>query len=1079
MTFYTRTIQIEGITYKQISSTQWQNVNTGQIIDNTRFATIVNQYKSKKVVVPVTPSGGDTGACCEVISGILQCTEKREEACSGGCFKGVGTNCFVTEESPDACDTCVYCCYVGFGCLARTPVACTASSGQYFNKNLGCTACKFGVCSSDPTTVERFYGNGCTGIFIEGGGVASFTVGAYCTGSGAGQTCAGVTYEYVNLTPVFIPGGTCSACIYGACCTGGTCAGITLSANCSAIGGLFFAGSTCVKCDFGTYCQGSTTNRTCIRTGYRGEELSDQFQAGVTCAYCNTGTCCVNGLVSFGDSQRQTNCAGNFFNGIFASDACATGSCCIGATCTENVFRYDCAGVFNAGMTCIACSNGACCLPGGGCTLTSMGTCMATGGTFFGGGTCSACDIGVCCNNGVCTDQRRGNVCAGTFYAGRNCSPDTPCGIGACCLGATCLSGTENANCDNLGGYFASGFTCIGCVTGANCLTDVELNGDRVCSPNAYFADVTEGSFYQGQGCSACQSGVCCNPFGGGTSGIRGDCTATGTFYAGQTMFVCDAGVFCTGSNEGQTCFGLGHRGQSLTNNFIAGATCSSCILGACCTGGTCLSGGLTSQAACNSAGGIFFGGRTCGVCDYGVYCTGATCLSLGYRGQSLSNNFILGATCSSCILGACCTGGTCSGGGQTSQAACNGLFYPGATCRACDYGVYCTGATCFELGYRAQALTNNFIQGATCNSCILGACCTGGTCLGGGQTSQAACLIAGGTFYVGATCFQCDTGVFCTGSNQGQTCFGFGHRGQSFTNNFIAGGTCSSCILGACCTGGSCLGGGLTSQAACSAVGGLFYAGTTCVSCDYGVYCTGSNETTSCLGLGYRAQNLSNQFVISGSCALDCVYGSCCQGTTCLGITKQANCLRPNSFFAGMTCAACDTGTGACCTGGSSSITTITGCDALGGIFFPEGSTALCVTGSCCTGGTCTQEIVGRSGNCQLFIAGATCSICDTGVYCTGATCLQLGFRGQSLTSNFIVGATCSSCILGICCTGGTCIGGGQTAQINCPTSVGSFVVGATQCSACGINVNCCVGGTHSYILAETCADIGGIAFQ
>jgi len=197
------------------------------------------------------------------------------------------------------------------------------------------------------------------------------------------------------------------------------------------------------------------------------------------------------------------------------------------------------------------------------------------------------------------------------------------------------------------------------------------------------------------------------------------------------------------------------------------------------------------------------------------------------------------------------------------------------------------------------------------------------------------------------------------------------------------------------------------------------------------------------------------------------------------LGITSQANCGKPYSFFGGMTCGACDTGTGACCTGGNSSITNITGCNALGGIFFPEGTTALCVTGSCCTGGTCTQEIAGRSGNCQLFIAGSTCGICTTGVYCTGATCFQLGFRGQSLTNNFIAGATCSSCILGACCTGGTCIGGGITAQINCPSNVGSFVIGATSCGACNVNVNCCIGGTHSYVLRETCISQGGIVFE
>jgi hypothetical protein len=39
--------------------------------------------------------------------------------------------------------------------------------------------------------------------------------------------------------------------------------------------------------------------------------------------------------------------------------------------------------------------------------------------------------------------------------------------------------------------------------------------------------------------------------------------------------------------------------------------------------------------------------------------------------------------------------------------------------------------------------------------------------------------------------------------------------------------------------------------------------------------------------------------------------------------------------------------------------------------------------------------------------------------------------------------------------------------------------VAGATQCSACANNVNCCVGGTHSYILAEQCVVLGGIVFE
>lgn len=1046
--FYPRLVKISGIFYKQISPTQWQNAVTGQIFSNINNLLYLNILQTKKPSKPTpipTPLESPTGGCCEIINGIMQCNEKREEACSGGCFKGAGSNCNVTEENPDACSSCVHCCKVSVGCYARTPAACLAGGGTYFGSN-GCTACKFGVCSSDTTVTERFFGNGCTGIFIEGGGVASFDQGVFCTGSGVGQTCFGPGQRYQALTQNFIAGGTCSNCIFGACCTGGSCLGITSQAACSLVSGLFYGGQTCNACDFGVYCTGAGNDRTCIRTGYRGEAISSEFTAGATCSRCIMGTCCFNGEKQVG--VRQTDCIGTFFAGIFNQNACDKGSCCLDEKCNENVFRYNCEGVFNSGMTCIVCQQGACCLPniiGGGCTLGTFATCQSFGGTFFGGQACSACDTGSCCDGITCTDQRRGSHCDGTFYQGQDCD-NFPCEIGACCLGATCVgANVRRVECQSLSGLFYIGQTCNACATGANC-TEPDSEEEfidytcRITNFGNYRETDPTGYFGFGEGCSSCEIGSCCASVQSGFESeikIRGQCNVgSGSygFFRGQTLQICATGVFCTGSNEGQTCFGLGYLGQSLTNNFIAGATCSSCILGACCTGGTCLSGGLTSQAACSFVGGLFYAGRTCNMCDFGVYCTGATCLSLGFRGQSLTSNFIVGATCSSCILGACCTGGTCLGGGQTSQAACSsvsGLFYPGATCRSCDFGVYCTGATCFELGYRAQALTNNFIQGATCNSCILGACCTGGTCLGGGQTSQAACSIAGGTFYVGATCFQCDIGVYCTGSGIGQTCFGLGHRGQSLTNNFIVGATCDACDLGVCCTGGgqgffqggTCYGATLTSRRTCNIIGGQFYKSNDCSECISGSFCTGSAENTSCVGSDYRGASLSQQFVPSQACLYACVYGAACDGATCLGITSfgsyndLSGSLSAPAFYGGRTCSACETQTGICCISGVGYELTNQTCALSGGIFFPEGTTALCATGSCCTGGTCTQEILGRSGNCQLFIVGATCGICDTGVFCTGATCLQTGFRGQSLATVFIVGETCSSCIQGICC--------------------------------------------------------------
>jgi len=42
MAFYSRIIKIEGISYKQISFDSWQNLTTGEILDNTRMSGIIN-----------------------------------------------------------------------------------------------------------------------------------------------------------------------------------------------------------------------------------------------------------------------------------------------------------------------------------------------------------------------------------------------------------------------------------------------------------------------------------------------------------------------------------------------------------------------------------------------------------------------------------------------------------------------------------------------------------------------------------------------------------------------------------------------------------------------------------------------------------------------------------------------------------------------------------------------------------------------------------------------------------------------------------------------------------------------------
>ena len=183
MAFYSRIIQIDGVNYKQISSDSWTNIATGEIIDNTRMIVIINEYKIKKTITPVTPSGGPSGSCCTIpnmANGVFACEQKNQEACGGGCFTISGT-CDQTDENPvSPCETnCVRCCFQGNNyCMARKASECIAIGATYFNVN-GCTACKYGVCSTDQNNnttnaTERFFGRGCTGVFIVGGGVSDF-----------------------------------------------------------------------------------------------------------------------------------------------------------------------------------------------------------------------------------------------------------------------------------------------------------------------------------------------------------------------------------------------------------------------------------------------------------------------------------------------------------------------------------------------------------------------------------------------------------------------------------------------------------------------------------------------------------------------------------------------------------------------------------------------------------------------------------------------------------------------------------------------------------------------------------------
>jgi len=157
MAFYSRIIKLQGVSYKQISFDAWQNLTTGEILDNTRMSGIINLV-ADGAVVPTVPAV-ILGACC-----------------TGGICVGEG------QTAQDFC----------------------------------------------PPSVGIFY-----------------------------------------------PGVTCAECFLGACCTGGTCYGgqLTSQSICTSVGGTFYLGLTCNRCEIGVFCTGGGSSRTCIRTGYRGEQL--------------------------------------------------------------------------------------------------------------------------------------------------------------------------------------------------------------------------------------------------------------------------------------------------------------------------------------------------------------------------------------------------------------------------------------------------------------------------------------------------------------------------------------------------------------------------------------------------------------------------------------------------------------------------------------------------------------------------------------------------------------------------------------------------------------------------------------
>lgn len=1081
---YNRVIKINNVPYRQISATTWVNQVTGQEISNSALA-FLSRTATRNTVTrvanatdpTVVPLAGISGACCKGGTCIGFYTSALCSA-TGGVWAGSGVGC-------TACVYGAYCTGItcnGLGYIFQETTPTFIPGGT-------CAACLYGICCTpngclNNGLVTQSQCAAVSGTFYAGVNSCNLcTIGSCCTGGGCTAAILPNSTTYKGSCPAnigqFITGGTCSDCSLGACCVGGeTCQGIVSRAQCAILGGTFYNGATCSACNAGVFCNAGGTS--CATLGFRGDNTTSVFIAGATCNACERGTCCRlagNSFISEVNVSRAycSGVAGTFFKDIYNSNACATGSCCIPNTfnCTENTFRYDCAGVFNQGRTCGACENGKCCFrpdqEGYPCQNISRWECEFRGGRFFGGETCdgNSCMTYACCSGTTCTDVFYGESCNGISYEGVFCS-ENPCLIGSCCTGGTCMPNMRARDCINIGGIFTDAFDCSSaCVTGPACRTDQDTL-TTACIEVATKAEYGNIEIFPGRTCDICDTGVCCTgdapPFT-----TRGLCERlNGIFFAGATETGCDRGSFCTGAGLQRNCIGLGYRAESLSSEFIQGASCDQCAYGSCCKGGTCIGGTYMDQQTCVATGGYFFPNAGCTSCITGVFCKDVVmnipCVATGYFGQALGVSFFSGQTCSACDVGACCTGGSCigrvrrqycneisgefvlasscdaclpgiyctgSGPGITCQGPgklyenLGSVFIEGGTCSDCNYGVFCTGSgiysSCFNFGYKAQNLTSVFIQGGTCSDCHFAPCCTGGTCIG--ITSMSRCALLGGKTFSGQTCSACDKGVFCTGpyTNIGQpslyTCLGADKfRGEN--------------------------------------LGTIFISGATCTECSGGVFCTGSNEKKTCIGSGYSGQQLSSDFrtTNTANCNL-CIHGACCTGGTCAGITSASYCTSVGgTFYAGFTCSACSTGTetlGACCTGGScAGITSSSNCKTIGGLFYP----------------------------------GTTCSSCDYGAFCQGLTCSRLGYRAENISSKFIQGGTCSSCIMGVCCKNGSCLQGSGSlydptlqSQKECQQIEGAqFVMfssaGWRGCSECAYGVFC----TGSSRYGSTCDSFG-----
>jgi hypothetical protein len=741
-----------------------------------------------------SPSTGGcvTGACCNNTSGVCGLDLSANCVSGGGTYQGNGTSC-----SPNPCPPSGACCSGTSTCTLLLPAGCASSGGVYQGDGTTCSpnTCSTSCCFPNGTCCNVFY-SACTGQGgVPGAPGAACTAVGNCTTAPANDLCAGalnisagttyignnwsatttgdgpnttseVTVQTKGVWFRFTPATTSVFDINDCGTTFDTTIQIFTIGNCADQSTWAYVAADDDKCAGGATEPGEcATNGSALASSVQGVAMAGgQAYYIRLCLYNNSATG-----------------GGNYH--LLVTDVGGTfGACCITATgqcelrtqaaCIAN----DPVGVYQGdGTTCTPalCGTavGACCAAGGVCVPRPMTGCTGTNVYQGDGTTCgpNPCITGACCSNTstTCTIRPSGGCSATETYQGDNtvCSPN-PCPSGACCNNSTGACTVGGITCSSTGTYQGLGTVCtpspcpptgsccapctLACTTSLQAGCTGTWTSGGVCSPNPCLPTVLAND----EPCGAIALAVSTL-----MTGNLINATNTNDGPAGACQTNANKGLWysfqpaASGSFEIGTC---GSTFDSVLTVFTGDcATPDSLTQVGCdddsCAGGEatpCGSGTASTVAALIPA--IQLDSSTRYLIRVQVFSTGT-----GATFGLIVNPVVSGACCNN-TSGACSitTGATCSTTTSTFQG-------DGTTCTPTicgNTGACCnntSGACTLVLAAGCSATTSTF-QGEN-TTCSPSPCGTQGTCCNsvtGGCTItlQTTCTAANTTWTAGPT---------------------------------------------------------------------------------------------------------------------------------------------------------------------------------------------------------------------------------------------------------------------------------------------------------------------------------------